>query len=118
MLSKEELNYYEQKLTQRSQEIETQIADMEEDCVPVAPDHSIGRLTRNDAMQSQQMARHLRERLELQQTQIKTAFDRIASGKYGICVMCKEPIGPKRLEIVPEAPLCVACLEKRAAARR
>ena len=117
MLSKEELAYYEEKLQSRSKEIEEQIADMEASCEPVSPDVSIGRLTRQDAMQSQQMALHLRERMTLLQTQIKTALERIASDKYGLCVLCKEPIAAKRLELLPEAPLCVACLNKRTSAK-
>lgn len=82
-------------------------------CEPVAPDVALGRLTRSDAMQDQQMALHQRERLQAQQTRIKTALDRIGAGTFGLCLACKQPIDARRLETAPDSPLCVPCLEKR-----
>ena len=41
--------------------------------------------------------------------QIKAALKRIADGTYGVCVNCGEPIPPKRLDVVPQAPRCVNC---------
>ncbi len=113
MLNDANIAHYQQLLVLRKVEIEEQIKNMTESCEPVSPNPSIGRLTRNDAMQDQQMALHLRRRLEFQQLQIASAFERIKTGKYGMCVLCKKGIGHKGLEIVPEAPLCVECLEKR-----
>ncbi|MCF6285134.1 MAG: TraR/DksA C4-type zinc finger protein [Candidatus Hydrogenedentes bacterium] len=113
MLPPEELEHYKAQLLQRQQEIETQFSQLEEMSQPVSPDPSIGRLTRQDAMQQQQMTLESRRRLELQQTQLKTALKRIEDEKFGLCVLCKEPIAAARLEIVPESPLCVPCLENR-----
>jgi DnaK suppressor protein len=105
-------------LLSRQEEIETQFEQTQEMSEPVSPDRAIGRLTRQDAMQQQQMILETRRRLELQRTQLKTALDRVEKGTYGICVLCKEPIPTLRLDIVPESPLCVQCLEKRNAERR
>ena len=33
--------------------------------------------------------------------------------EYGLCEDCEEPIGRKRLELMPWVKLCVACQEKR-----
>lgn len=104
---------HKHRLLERQRSIDTQFAQMEEMAQPVSPDPAIGRLTRQDAMQQQQMTLESRRRLELQQTQIQTALKRIDDGIFGVCVMCKEPIDEKRLEIVPESPLCVPCLERR-----
>lgn len=41
--------------------------------------------------------------------QIDAALDRIRQGSWGTCVKCGEPIEPKRLELLPETPLCVSC---------
>lgn len=113
MLTPEQLQHYEQALRAREQAIESQFAQTLEMAQPVSPDPAIGRLTRQDAMQQQQMTLETRRRLELQRTQLQTAFQRIEQGTYGICVMCKAPISEKRLDIVPESPLCVPCLERR-----
>jgi len=75
------------------------------------PDVSLGRLTRTDAMQEQQMALHQRDRLRAQESRIQTALERIETGTYGICPSCKKPMDKNRLEAAPDSPLCVACLE-------
>jgi DnaK suppressor protein len=41
--------------------------------------------------------------------QIKQAIARIDSGKYGICVVCGEPIRKERLEAVPFSTMCIRC---------
>ena len=43
---------------------------------------------------------------------LEHALELVDEGKYGICEMCGEQIAPARLEIVPEATLCVKCQEK------
>lgn len=74
---------------------------------------SVGRLSRIDAMQQQQMA-HASQRLASQRlAQIDAAFQRLAEGEYGFCALCEEPIGYARLKAKPEAPFCVACQSGR-----
>ena len=41
--------------------------------------------------------------------EIRAALDRIEEGTYGICEQCEKPIGPRRLEAVPWATLCISC---------
>jgi len=43
---------------------------------------------------------------------IDEALDRIERGLYGICEMCGEMIGMKRLEAMPFVKYCVNCQEK------
>jgi DnaK suppressor protein len=40
---------------------------------------------------------------------IEHALAKAQQGLYGICEHCMNPINPERLEIVPEATLCVKC---------
>ena len=40
---------------------------------------------------------------------IEEALDRLASGDYGICLACEEPIPAKRLRAVSWARYCVEC---------
>ncbi len=40
---------------------------------------------------------------------IEHALAKAQQGLYGICERCMKPINPERLEIVPEATLCVKC---------
>ncbi|HEY3437081.1 MAG TPA: TraR/DksA C4-type zinc finger protein [Actinotalea sp.] len=41
--------------------------------------------------------------------EIEAALDRIATGRYGRCEVCGEPIAQARLEARPTARTCVAC---------
>ncbi|MEO5724557.1 MAG: TraR/DksA C4-type zinc finger protein [Ilumatobacteraceae bacterium] len=53
--------------------------------------------------------------LEATRTTVEAARKAIASeqgGTYGRCVKCGEPIPPERLEAIPEATMCVLCVEK------
>jgi len=40
---------------------------------------------------------------------IDRALLRIENGNYGECVRCGADIAPKRLEVRPEAALCISC---------
>ena len=43
---------------------------------------------------------------------VKNALKKTSEGTYGICSKCQKPINPKRLEVMPEATLCIECSEK------
>lgn len=79
---------------------------------PVQVDTSIGRLSRMDAMQSQQMALALKERQRQQLTRVERALRAIEDGTYGTCKCCRSPIAEERLELQPEATVCVTCAAK------
>ena len=44
---------------------------------------------------------------------IEEALHRLDSGTYGECESCGNPIEPRRLEIMPETPLCRNCQSQR-----
>ena len=44
---------------------------------------------------------------------IEEALNRIEGGSYGYCEVCGQPIEPRRLEIMPETPLCRNCMSHR-----
>jgi RNA polymerase-binding transcription factor DksA len=51
------------------------------------------------------------EKTKLQEvSQIREALHRIAQGTYGLCAQCGEPINPKRLQALPIATRCIACV--------
>jgi DnaK suppressor protein len=41
--------------------------------------------------------------------EIDAAITRVDAGNYGLCEACGKPIPEARLEVVPEATLCVSC---------
>ena len=44
---------------------------------------------------------------------IEEALQRLETGSYGLCEVCGQPIEPRRLEIMPETPLCRGCMSQR-----
>jgi len=70
---------------------------------------SVGRLSRQDALQQQAMAKAQDARRANELRRIDAALARIEAGDYGWCAECGEAIGAKRLDIDPIADCCVSC---------
>ena len=70
---------------------------------------SVGRLSRMDAIQGQQMAQEAVRRREARLVRIDGALRRIERGDFGRCHVCGEEIDMRRLQIDPTATRCVAC---------
>jgi len=47
--------------------------------------------------------------LEIRLENINSALKKIRTDKYGACEKCKEKISVERLEVSPEAKLCINC---------
>lgn len=100
------------RLEERTAELRAAIAAAEKGDVPIAPDKSLGRLTRMDALQSQQMAAALTQRNREELARIERALNRMQTGQYGVCGRCGEDIGEARLQAVPDTVLCRACADR------
>ena len=44
-------------------------------------------------------------------SKLDLALKKIEDGSFGVCEVCEEPIGKKRLEARPETTLCIKCKE-------
>lgn len=69
---------------------------------------TVGRLSRMDALQAQEMAKENERRRYAQIKRIEAALQRIEDGEYGYCVNSGNPIDKRRLELDPAAPTEVA----------
>ena len=97
------------RLTTRRAELTRLIDEGRRADEPVSPDKAIGRLTRQDALQQQQMSAELIRRHEQELARVQRALRAIDEGTYGLCRRCGEPIAPARLEAMPDAVVCVPC---------
>lgn len=93
-------------------ELANSMREKDEAAAPVQLDTSIGRLSRMDAIQSQQMAMGLKARHQQALTRVRNALEAIRNGAYGQCRRCKGPIAIERLEAQPDAVVCVSCAGK------
>ena len=108
-LTDEQRRALRQKLIALDQELRTFLNASYEGSRPVDLDEPIGRLSRMEAIQQQQMAQAARGRSAIRLKQVQAALERIKTDDYGYCVSCDEPIGEARLQARPETPLCLAC---------
>ena len=70
---------------------------------------AVGRLSRQDALLSQSMARATQLRRNAQRAALAAALQRLDAGEFGYCDDCGEDIAPGRLRLDPTARLCVDC---------
>jgi DnaK suppressor protein len=101
------------KLLSLREELEIATVASDESSQVVELDQArVGRLSRMDAMQAQQMAQASGRRRELMLRRVTAALARIDDGNYGVCQSCDESINPQRLEFDPTAVLCIQCASK------
>ncbi len=89
--------------------LKEQIAILEEKVKPIAPDCSLGRLTRLEAMEEQHVNNKIMDESKLRLTRLTNALLRIDKPMFGICIECEEPIEIERMRIRPESVRCVEC---------
>jgi len=104
-----------QLLLKSKAELQQQEKEFKEDSEPVELDQTkVGRLSRMDAMQLQQMALEASRRRQQHLIKIEQTLNRIESDDYGYCFNCDEDIDIRRLKIDPTSTLCIHCAEKLA----
>lgn len=87
------------------------LGTMDEHATTVELDQAaVGRLSRMDAIQQQQMADAQKRRNALRLKQVHVALQTVEEDDYGFCKVCGDPIGYRRLKARPESPACVSCM--------
>lgn len=107
-MTPEKTQHFKRKLEELAAELQAALSEGESSA-PVALDTSIGRLTRMDAIQSQQMALALKQRQQNQLIRVETALKAVEQGTYGRCRKCRGQISEERLDVQPDALFCVRC---------
>jgi len=107
-----QIEQFRQKLLDLRAELQDLEESLQESSKPVELDQArVGRLSRMDAMQGQQMAMQASRRRQQQLLQIEAAMRRIDSGDFGYCLVCEEEIDVRRLDFDPTSTRCISCAE-------
>ena len=110
-MTPEVLNEFRAQLEERLEELQALSDAASDKRKPVELDQqSVGRLSRQDALQQQAMANAQEARRAVEKRKITAALARIEAGEFGWCEECGAAINVKRLKIDPTTRLCVACL--------
>ena len=108
-MTEEETNNIKALIETNIQTLKEQIAILEEKVKPIAPDCSLGRLTRLEAMGEQHVNNKILDESKLRLSRLTNALLRVDKPMFGICIECEEPIGIGRMSIRPESVRCVEC---------
>ncbi len=93
-------------------ETTAKVAEYEELCKPIAPDVSLGRLTRMDAINNKSVAEAALRTAKRKLGKLNHAKTNIDDPSFGICSACKGKINPKRILLMPESDRCVRCASR------
>jgi DnaK suppressor protein len=90
--------------------LKTQLESANEQTQPIKLDQqAVGRVSRIDAIQQQEMAKANQRQSQLQLSRVQEALDTFDIGEFGVCKDCDEPIGFARLKIAPDSSFCIRC---------
>ena len=108
-MEKSEKDKYFRLLQDSLSQVEGYLKSSEDAAAAVSPDKGLGRLSRMEAMQDQQLVMEMRRRKKRQLAEIKSALSRLEMDNFGICIFCGTEISSKRLEVAPETEICIRC---------
>ena len=105
-----QLSVFRERLTALITELHEQLENEKAAADTVLLDQTkVGRLSRMDAMQQQNMAKSTMRSIEARLKLIHAALGKIEEGDFGYCDECGEEIALARLDIQPEARFCIGC---------
>ena len=111
-MEQDQLDTFRQTLISLRDDIEQLINDSSEAAGTVTLDQSkVGRLSRMDALQAQQMAQETARRRQIQLQKIDSALRRMDAREYGYCLICDEEIVLARLKFDPATTRCIKCVD-------
>jgi len=89
--------------------LKANIVALKELTKPIAPENSIGRVSRMDAINNKSVNEAALRQAELKMNKLQLALKKLDTKNFGICSACKGSIPLPRLMYMPESSHCVAC---------
>ncbi len=109
----ETLQQYRERLIALQSELEAEIQLGARETERVLVDGRMGRVSRGDAMQAQQLALEIERRRAERLSRVRSALVRMKQRLYGLCGKCRGPMDRARLDAFPDVVLCVRCASGR-----
>jgi DnaK suppressor protein len=86
-----------------------QIESLLKSVKPIAPDNSIGRLTRMEAIGSKGVSEASLSSAQKKLAGLETGLNKIGNLEFGVCIRCSSQIPKGRMLLIPESVTCVTC---------
>ena len=100
-----------QKIEDEIEKTQRLIDEYKELTKPIAPENSIGRISRMDAINNRAVTESaLRQAID-KLSKLRLVSTKFGSADFGICLKCKKPIPLGRILVKPESIYCVNCAQ-------
>ncbi len=99
----------EQKIVSEILKTEKIIEEYKELSKPVAPDDSIGRISRMNAINNKSVTEASLRKAEDKLRGLKHVYSQLDTKEFGKCIRCGKPIPLGRILFRPESVYCVNC---------
>ncbi len=106
----QEKNEIREHLQEWREKLIQELPSLKETAKPVSPDAALGRLTRLDAIQSQEISKNTLKQVQAQLAKLEYALRQLDQPEFGLCAECYTPIPVGRLKAVPGVLHCVKCV--------
>lgn len=100
------------QISERIVQLKKDIEALESLTQPIAPENSIGRVSRMDAINNKSVNDAALRQARLRLSALETALGQVGVPDFGLCARCNQPIPPARLLLVPESRFCVRCASR------
>ncbi len=110
-MTSEELAKVKAKIEKKIKRIKEDIEHLIEQTQPIAPENSLGRITRMDAINSKSVNEATLRQSKITLAKLEHALQRIEhnDSTFGQCSKCEDIIPLPRLMLMPESDKCVKC---------
>tara|TARA_B100000902_G_C27305981_1_gene915498 strand:- start:1556 stop:1888 length:333 start_codon:yes stop_codon:yes gene_type:complete len=110
-MEKTQLKLIQEKLLSEIASTQKKLNEYTELCKPIAPENSIGRISRMDAINNKSVVEAAFRETKKKMQQLQAMQKKIKDLDFGTCVKCKEEIPFGRLMIRPHSKFCVNCAQ-------
>ncbi|MCB0754751.1 MAG: TraR/DksA C4-type zinc finger protein [Flavobacteriales bacterium] len=108
-MTEEERNDLKLKIVASISDTERDISELEELTKPIAPENSIGRISRMDAINNKSINEAALVQARTKLDKLQFALDKCSEPDFGTCRRCGNAIPTGRLILMPESLFCVTC---------
>ncbi len=108
----QERKLLKEKIIETLAKTKEEIVELEEMTKPISPENSIGRVSRMDAINNKSVAEAALRSSRRKLNNLEYALTQIEAADFGNCTMCKRPIPPMRLMLMPQSRRCVRCADR------
>lgn len=109
MLTKIEKIEYHKACDREIEVTIVKLAELVEVTKPIAPENSIGRISRMDAINNKSVNDDALIKARMRLKRLERQRDRVNESTFGLCIKCGIQIPMGRLLYMPETTVCVQC---------